>query len=683
MDDDKILTQDDLHEVASKGSMRSSEADLADKLTLIACRQLSTSSDYKKERMAKIKKYEELYQGKVPRKFRQLFSVPFPAFTSFVDTLESDFSDPITCTFIEQDPADYFKAKKIQASFNIERKSIKPSGMWDLKVRLDKKNAIMSGRGIQKYYASSDPEYESHFDVVDYNFFHCQPTGGAILENHLFCGEEGIRKTRKNLIDGVKAGIYNKDQVKKLISASSANDYEDRYSSDKETIFAKFRAIGLDPQSHSYIGEPTYSLAQWCLNYRGKRWYVLFDPYTKIWIRCEPLSDVYSGDYYPYTSWATHEDQRVFWSVGYSDFYYPISDSIITMVNQELTNREKSNFNARAYDESMFEDEAKLDEAQYRPDALVPVNTKNGVKKISDGIYRFDTPQLQGTIQLIDWVREQAGILGGGSAMTMGQAPKPGTKAFVQFQQQQQIEKRLSFKAQSYQECYQQLGLRFIQGLKDHMPASMAVRLVGPEGYDHWDEITRIDLTLERLPHIEIESVTAQENANKMKTDKQMAALTALRGSQNINQRVLDEYTLRKGGGFDDMDVAILMDTNSSADKEMQAKAAIAIKCIMEGMTPEVNYDADIAYMKLLKKFLTDHMPMLKRRELIGKLMEYMEQVAPIAEKNAQQQLQQKKLEIAQSQGSGGNAPAAKAPAKKPAQHVPAQKIRTPVAPAG
>lgn len=639
------LTDDDLHEIAEKGRDNLSQERRVEKLTTIAVRQLITSSNFKRPRMDKIKKFEQLYQGQVPRKFRQLFTVPFPVFTSFVDTLQSDFSDPITCLFKDEDPSDYFKVKKIQAAFNKARKDLSPAGMWDLKVRADKKNAIMSGRGIQKYYASSDPDYKSHFNAVDYNYFHNQPNGGIQLENHLFAGEENIERTRQKLRDLGRSGVYRMEGVRNLIASSNSDDYENMNSSDTEAPLAKFRALNLDPQSHSYVGEPTYKLAEWVLTYKGRRWYLVFDPYTKVNLRCEPLEDVYSGEYLPWTSWSTHEDQRVFWNVGYSDFFYPIADATITLLNQELTNREKSNFNARAYDENMFDDEQKLDEAQYRPDALVSANTKNGTRKISDGLYRFDTPQLQGTIDLVGWVQAQGGSMGGAGGLQQGHAPKPGTKAYVQFQQQQQIEKRLSFKSQSYQECYQQIGLRFIEGLKDHMGEKMAIKMVGPQGYDHWDEITKIELSLEKTPHIEIQSTTAQENANKLKTDKRIDVLKELKESQNINPKMRDEFLLRYGGEFDEMDIALLMDVNSSVDKETQAKAAIALKELVEGKEPEMNYAADLVYAKIIHTFMVDHMAMLKKRNLLDTFVSYMEKIAPIAKENMTRLAQEVKLE--------------------------------------
>ena len=79
------------------------------------------------------------------------------------------------------------------------------------------------------------------------------------------------------------------------------------------------------------------------------------------------------------------------------------------MFNQELTNREKKNFNSRAYDKDMFTDIAKLDAAQYRPDTLVPANTMGGTKQIANGIYAFQTAELQGTVDLISWMSSFTG----------------------------------------------------------------------------------------------------------------------------------------------------------------------------------------------------------------------------------------------------------------------------------
>ncbi len=285
----------------------------------------------------------------------------------------------------------------------------------------------------------------------------------------------------------------------------------------------------------------------------------------------------------------------------------------------------------------MFEDEAALDEMTYRPDAQVPVNTRGGTRKITDGFYQFNVGEVSGTVDMVNWMYDQTSRFAGSSDQMQGAPPKGGDKkAYIQFMQQQQISKRLSYKAQAYQECYQQIAIRFIQGLVDNMPPEMAVKMVGPEGYDHWDYIRRIDLKFQKIPSVEIRSTTAQENANKMKTDAQIQVLSSedMIKSPFINQRTRQEYLLRRGGHFEDVDIAVLMDVNSSVDKEVQAKAAIAIKDLMEKKTPDVNYSADIVFMKLIQKFLIDHLELIEKRGIKKDFVDYITKHAKIAADN-------------------------------------------------
>jgi hypothetical protein len=67
---------------------------LAAEAVTIATRQLMASTDFKKPRMAKLTKYWELYDGKVPKKLRQLFNVPIPVFPGMIDTLNAQYDTP-------------------------------------------------------------------------------------------------------------------------------------------------------------------------------------------------------------------------------------------------------------------------------------------------------------------------------------------------------------------------------------------------------------------------------------------------------------------------------------------------------------------------------------------------------------------------------------------------------------
>jgi len=636
---------------------------IGDILLPIAIRQLRASTDHKKARMEAIREYEQAYIGKVQPKFRQQFNVPMPVFSGLVDTLMADFDDPIQLTFTEQDIADYKKVKKINAAWKVETSSTRAAAKWNLKLRWDRFMAIISGRGIQKFYASSDPDYKSNFEVVSYKHFHCEPKGGGHLENHLFCGQEGVQKTQEEL---EAFDIYDKEQVKTLITNCSP-DYKPSISATDQQDFARFEALNLST-SDNYVGQVVFNLCEWCLTYKGERYYLLFDPWTKTWIRAEKLKDIYSAGLYPWTSWATHEDPEVFWSKAYSDDFFPIAETITTLLNQELTNRQKQNLNAKAYDPAIFTDAAALDESQYRPDALVSVTVPAG-KSITDGIFEFKTPTMQGTTQIIDWLEAGVSRNTGVDQINSQQMNRAGRTATVAYATLQQSAKRIGHKARAYVECYAEIGLRFVQGLKDHMKQPLAIKLLGENGYE-WDEITRMDLNTKRDMDVEVKSTTELDKDNTLGKDAKLKFLEGLNANpvlfQQFNPKWIGEIMARDIGGYDDATIAVAMDVQNYGDKEILAEASMAIQDLLQGKKPQQNFNANTMYMKKILDFATDH------RDTLGKkfdlFLEFVNEHAQIAAENMSRLAmkmntgQMAPQEAGSPQGPQGQAPQPEAP---------------------
>jgi len=578
---------------------------LAEHAVRIATRQLITSTDYKRPRMNRIAKYYALYDGKVPKKLRQLFNVPIPVFPGMIDTLNAQYDEPIKLEFKEGDASDYFKVQKINGAFQMEIMDTAQNSKWDSKLRMARKHAIMTGRGILRYTVESDPEYKSNLEVVNLKNFHFQPRGGKDLEKHLFAGEEDIEKTKNALRRGVKAGAYNKEQVKKLIINSSDNDYLPQGKQDLEESLSRFKPLGLDPDNNSYVGEAVYKLCQWILNINGERYLLVFHPWSQTWLRFEKWKDIDSSGLYPWFSYATHEDDENFLSKSFTDDLYPSADAIVAMFNQELTNREKRNFGARAYDKAMFKDVRKLDEAQHRPDALVPADTLQGSKRISEGIYEFKTAELNGTVNLIDWITGSLGKNTGANDLAQGAVGSVSKKASVTFAEQKSISKRIGWASQPFQEMMAQLGKSYIYGLKDHMPSKMAIRLLGEEGID-WGEITRMDLSTNKDIDILIMSTDKQMIDNDLKAEKRIKALSLLATSTNINSKKRDEEILKQGE-WSDQEIAEFMDTKTFSDKRSMAHASLVIQEVLRGKKPEMWFGATTAFMQKIVDYATDN----------------------------------------------------------------------------
>ena len=173
------------------------ENTLAQELTGVALRQLTTSWTFKQPRILQIRKFRDLYNNKVPKQLRIRYNVPIPIFAGMIDTLQADLDDELLLRYSEQDPADWKAAVKANAYIQKESQSMRPGAKWNAKFRLARQEVLMTGRGTLKYVPTSEGGYSADLSVVPFEDFYFEPKGGGQLENHLFCGQGNIWKTKK------------------------------------------------------------------------------------------------------------------------------------------------------------------------------------------------------------------------------------------------------------------------------------------------------------------------------------------------------------------------------------------------------------------------------------------------------------------------------------------------------
>ena len=189
---------------------------LGENLLKTALTQLKVSSDYKAKRFVKINEAIALLNGNTKKKLRTQFNVPLPVLQGLFETFLGDLDDPVTIKIKNNNGKNLQAIKGINESITIAKKSLKSSALWDYKDRASRKFCGSSGRAILKYWSVANP-YQNNLEAVDPQDFHCQPKGGGILERHLFCGEEGIFKTKDELVKGAADGYFIKENVDKLI----------------------------------------------------------------------------------------------------------------------------------------------------------------------------------------------------------------------------------------------------------------------------------------------------------------------------------------------------------------------------------------------------------------------------------------------------------------------------------
>lgn len=631
---------------------------LAEKITEINLRQLQTSWQFKLPRVSTIRNYRRLYNSQVLPKLRAQFNVPLPVFAGMIDTLQADLNDKLIIEYHATDPADWKAVEKANAALRQESDSMRPTAQWANKFRQYRFEKIITGRGVMKFMADNSDGYQSALETVAFEDFFFEPLGGGNLENHIFSGQQNVWRTKSQLEEGAKNGIYDKEQVNKLISARSG-EWKMSGLWDSALDFGnRFQPLGLNAQTNNYVGEDVYNMCEFVTEHGGRRWYNFFEPYTGIWVRFDKNSDVNSSDYLPWMSSASHADLKNFASKSFADDLYPVADSIITLFNQDLTNRQKRNLNAKAYDKDMFKDVGKLDEAQYRPDALVPADTKGGTKRISEGLYTFNTPELTGTVDLISWLETDTGKNLGVTDLQQGAAQNASKKVGVAFAELAQVSKRLEFSSAPFLEVGGQLGLRFWGSLKDYMTEPLAIKLLGEQGIE-WDVLRRVDLNTKRDFEIKVTSDLLRSSQTDAEDERQTKALEMVKDSPNINSRMYVETILRKIGKLPEQEVAMLMDTQDHTDKETLAEVSAAIQdIVLRGKKPSTNYNADTYFVKRLVDFAKKHRDTLSQKKF-ALLMEYANEHQQIALENVDQAAVAAARSLMAPAGAGGATPSA------------------------
>lgn len=567
---------------------------LADDIALTAKTQLRTSRRYKTQRMKQIGESEDLYFGVVKKQARNPFNESFPFMSGFVDGLMGKLDDLPQVEISPTDEADYNSAKKYQSLLDQQINSVLPEASWAKKDRWCRKMAMFSGVGVYCLYGESvEGQFKLHFEVKDYYDFHCEPGGGGDLEEHLFCGEENIFKTKSDLLDGIAGGYYEESQVMKLLTtgvSSSAKPTED----EEGLRLNRHRGMGLDPQANNYVGQDIFKFCQWYLKYNGIRWYCLFEESTGTWIRVKALQEIFpatahTGDaLYPYVAWHTHEDARVFWSKAPCDDARPIATTINRLLNQELYNREKKNMGQRAYDPEMYHDLESLMDT--RPDGLTPFDSKGGVRRASDGIYTFEVGELNGTLELVSFIDGFTSQKTG--TQTKSQNEKPADqKVGVFFGELKQIEERVSLYNKSFREAWAQLGYRFVQAVDDNVTQDIAIQMMGADGLE-WGKFTVKDKQRNRDFNIKIKGGNAELQEELAKNARKMEGLPKI---LTANPRWKDTELL-KSLGYNDDAIKDAFSPLSPASKALMSEAKKAVDDISRGRPVRINYSANTAF---------------------------------------------------------------------------------------
>jgi len=578
--------------------------------------------DYRHQREAAWKLAEDQYFNKQVKSLKQRYNVPVPTVPGFVETLLSKIDDPPTLKYEEAEDADYKAVQKANAFREVESK--KEDYDWDMLDLDGKKQAILYGRAIAKFFSQSKPEYKSNLELVDVYDFIADPIGGGNLEKHRFVMNDNLFKSKEDLKQGVENLGYDASAVEKIINSTSQDkivDNDNQYKSKQ----SRMMALGIDGITFNYAGQALYKFVEAGTTWNGVRYYVLFNNELGVAVKCIPLKKVFKSNLWWFSSWATHRDTFNFWSKAPVDDIVPLAEMIRVLVNQELDNRQKKNWGQRAYDPDMFPNPAEL---QWRPDGLVAVKSGSTVtRSIEQGVYQFETPELNGTINLVQYIDNVIGQKSGVTADTQGQSDED--KVGIYYGNLQQVADRLGLYNKSYKKFWQAIGRRYVWGLFEHLRSPMAVRIIGEEGAE-WDEIKRIEINPDW--NIKVEGGNAELAADEIKKKRLQDIMAQLLPDELaiLSPRWRAEQKLRAIGVEED-DIRMAFDIQNEGNREILAEASQLIQDCLAGKPYKLNRGANTAFIQKIIDYATD--TDLPDQEYM-KLMQIAEEHLPIAEEN-------------------------------------------------
>lgn len=604
-----------------------SDKAIGDEIALRAKKQIDTSRMFKASRMADILDTEDVYNMKLKPALQGRLNIPFDGvvLSGFVDTWVAENNKQVFMDFEDPTGANLEGARKVKAAWERDQKKIRLKAK---KLQL-KHLAAMTGRAIAKYYAESDPKYCPYLKVIDHLDFHCEPNGGGHLDEHYFHWEENIFRTKEDLIQGGESGWYDKGQVSKLIASYESPDFK-RVNDAFNQKQSRYMSIGLDMESNNYVGESLFNLIEGDTIYKGKKYHVVMDGNTYIWLRCVPLTKDFGSDLTPYISFAAPKsDAFNFWNLGPADKIKPIAEAIRINLNEILNNNRKRNWDMKAVDINMFPDLRKLD---WRQDGVVHANVPLNAS-IQQGIYRFETPELSGALNLNAYLNNFVGEKLGINAGSQGQSTED--KVGIYQGNSFQISKRMKLSEDAEEEFHEDLGKRYDWGLWDHASEDEMVRLISADGVG-WEKITKDDKDPEYVVVAKTSREEQQKNSDLVRA--KIEAIVSIEKDPNQlalikNKKALIEMKLGLAGMKED-EISVLFSEDSSESIVSEAKKAI--EKILKGKDPGMNWGATTAYLEYISDWILENSNELDDGKK-KKLEEYFDRHVPVAMKNAEQ----------------------------------------------
>ena len=564
-----------------------------------ALSEIDFNRTYKQGKITKWQSNEELYYGVKQTSTEARANIDLARMQEFVHTLLSKIDDPLIFTFVKRKMAQLKRVNRL----NSLRDSDRNTDNWDIKDLVGKKQGIIYGRAIYTYFADSiDGKYKSHLDNVDVHDFLIDPSAGGIdIELARNLGNFGLIKTRQEIEDGIKEGIYlesaqglvdgvgdasqkNKEDTNKDVRTSSQNTTTDKEIDDKDK----------------------YKFWNWFTTFNGERYHLVMNNAGQALV-VEPLKDIFASELWPYWSWACFPDLTEFWTPSECDYVREMFMAQNVCINQMMDNSEAINKPQRVVVTSAFENLAEL---KYRRDGVIRVKTGNDVDRVYQTVKVPSIVTPLKVYEALEGIQEKAMGVTAGSKGVSDEKGKVG----IYEGNQEAAADRFGLLNKSYSFGTDRFAKLYEMGVREHLNKKTSVDIIGPEGIET-EKVSKRDIFHKNDDFTVLVESSNAENAASIQ--KQRIKLNFLIGHiQDPVQNTKKSYEMgAKIAGFEMEEIKQLQETDFG-NQELMSEAERDIEKILDGETIKPNRMANNAYKQRILSYVQDHTEDMKQEQI-------------------------------------------------------------------
>jgi len=607
------------------------------KIIAQALQEIVFAREYKQSKTKNWKTNEDMYYSRkstpsTPVQTSSRANVDLGQMASHVHTILSKIDTPLVFKFTKRKEAQAARVKQL----NGLRIAEQYRNDWDIKDLAGKKQGVIYGRAIFSYYADSQDGYKSHLDNVDvYDFLIDPSAGGLDIERADYVGDYGVIKSRKQLKEGMKSGMYLKTETQILIegSGNSTEVNQEELNKDNRTRATNVSATEKD------IGNPDkYKFWRWGTTFEGERYYLLLSEKGGTAIEVTPIKEKFESELWWYWTWAAFVDLTEFWTPGYCDYARELFMAQAISINQMLDNGEQINKPQKVVNVGYIENLAEL---KYRRDGIIRVKKDFDIAK---AVQNLSVPSIDTPLRVFEKLESLQDRTSGVTAGSQGAAPNnSGSKLGIYQGNEENSADRFGLLNRSYSFGYKRFAKLFEFGVREHLIQKIAVDILGPDGVEIVS-VSRRDLFRKSEDFgVMVESSNAEIAMSQRESE---AKISFLQGQASIvgtpgqppAQNSSKAYEIMAGiVGFDEETIRQLKDTSDYGNEQNMSEAERDIENILDGKKVQPNQASSTAYKQRFIDYMQEQQENISA-DHFKLLADYVLLLDPIIERNMTRQ---------------------------------------------